>query len=111
MANGFTIEPLAIDLSLPEGAEIESEITVTIAKQTQDAKLDVYFLADTTNSMGGMLTLVQSRAIQILTALRGPGLDVAFGVGNYKDFAPGETPFQHQLAPTIDTSAASAAIA
>jgi hypothetical protein len=62
---------------------------------------DVYFLADTTASMGGILAAVQAGANNVLAALGGLGVDMVFGVGNYKDFG-GNDPFcfQHQLSPT-----------
>src|SRR5262249_2867156 len=64
----------------------------------------VYFLADTTGSMGGILAAVQAGAANILNSLNGLGLDLAYGVGNYKDFpfdaAQDPYAFKHQLNPT-----------
>ena len=64
------------------------------------SKADVYFLADTTGSMGSYLDAVKTGANNILTALNGLGLDFAYGVGNYKDFPSDPYAFQHQLNPT-----------
>ena len=48
------------------------------------AQVDVYFLADTTASMGAKIGAVQASASALLSSLSGLG-NVAFGVGEYKD--------------------------
>src|SRR5262245_45093123 len=100
-----TIEPPALDFPLAEGSQTQRQVTVTIPKRTPETRFDVYLLADSTASIRGILSVVQSRAGDILTVLRGTGLDVAIGVGNYKDFAGDEVTFQHQLAVTTDAAA------
>jgi len=97
---GVTIQPTTNVLTLDPGDSFTETITVTIPKNSTVAKADVYFLADTTASMGGILNAVKAGANNILTALSGLGLDMVFGVGNYKDFPSDPFAFQHQLSPT-----------
>jgi hypothetical protein len=108
----ITIAPAENDLVLSPDATFEEVITVHIPKSSVAAKVDVYFLADTTGSMGPILSAIQGSADAILTGLAATaGLDVAFGVGNYKDFPNGgASPFQHQVSPTADLAAARAGI-
>lgn len=101
LAAPVTIQPDTNVLTLNPGETLDETITVTIPKNAGTPKADVYFLADTTGSMGGVLAAVQAGANNILTTLSGLGLDLMFGVGNYKDFPPASpSPFSHQLAPT-----------
>jgi hypothetical protein len=84
---------------------------VTIPKSAGTPKADVYFLADTTQSMSRILNAVQTGANNILNALVGSGVDMAFGVGNYKDFGGGDPYcFQHQVSPTGVAATVTAAI-
>lgn len=105
-----TIDPDENILTLNPGDSFEETITVTIPKSAGAPKADVYFLADTTGSMGSILNAVQAGANAILTALNGLGVDLAFGVGNYKDFPHDPYAFQHQLAPTASAANVTAAI-
>src|SRR5205823_3556385 len=83
------------------GDTLDETITVTIPKNAGPVKADVYFLADTTGSMGGIIAAVKAGANGILTAPAFAGMDIVFGVGNYKDFASGDPyGFQHQVNPT-----------
>jgi len=70
----------------------------------------VYFLADTTGSMDPFVNAVQDGAGAIFTALNGLGIDMSFGVGNYRDFPNDAYAFQHQLAPTANAAQIAAAI-
>ena len=92
LAAPVTIQPDTNVLTLNPGDTLGETIVVTIPKDAGTAKADVYFLADTTGSMGGVLAAVQAGSNNILTALNGLGLDLMFGVGNYKDF--GSVEFQ-----------------
>lgn len=108
----ITINPNANSLTLNATDTLDETITVTIPKNTGPARADVYFLADTTSSMSGILGAVQAGANNILTALNGLGADIVFGVGNYKDFASGDPfGFKHQLNPTNAVATVTAAIA
>ena len=106
-----TINPTTNVLTLNPGDTLDETITVTIPKNAGSAQADVYFLADTTGSMSSILSAVQTGANNILTALNGLGVNLAFGVGNYKDFASGDPyGFQHQVSPTNVTATVTAAI-
>lgn len=94
------IDPPKNDLRLGECDRIVETVTVTIPKSGAVSKADVYFLADTTGSMESILAAVKAGASSILAALAGLGLDLAYGVGNYKDFPSDPYAFKHQLAPT-----------
>lgn len=109
-----TINPATNNLTLEPGETFTEVITVTIPPSTQPAQVDVYFLADTTGSMGDEIAAVAAGANQIMTDLATalPGVNLAYGVGNYRDFPPvgSAAAFQHQLSPTTNTANASAAI-
>lgn len=110
-APAITIQPDTNTLTLNPGDTVDETITVTIPKHSGPAKADVYFLADTTGSMGGILSAVKAGAANVLSALGGLGVDMAFGVGNYKDFAAGDPyAFQHQVSPTNVAATVHAAI-
>jgi hypothetical protein len=97
----ITIQPTTNTLTLNSGETLDETITVTIPKNSGPVKADVYFLADTTGSMKNILNAVQAGANNVLAALNGLGVDMAFGVGNYKDFASGDPyAFKHQLSPS-----------
>src|SRR3984893_15134859 len=69
-----TIQPDTNILILNPGDTVNETITVTIPKNAAPAKADVYFLADTTGSMGGILNAVQAGANSVLAALGGLGV-------------------------------------
>lgn len=107
----ITINPASNVLTLNPTDTLDETITVTIPKNAGPPRADVYFLADTTASMGGILGAVQAGANNILTALNGLGVDIVYGVGNYKDFAQGDPyGFQHQVSPTNGVATVAAAI-
>lgn len=95
-----TINPSVNDLHLTPGQVFTEDIHVTVPA-SPNPLFDVYFLADTTGSMGNIIDAVKAGASNILTTLSGlPGVDMKFGVGNYKDFAsvpPDPFGFQHQV--------------
>jgi hypothetical protein len=106
----ITISPTKNELTLKECDRFDEEITVTIPKNSK-RKIDIYFLADTTGSMLNILNAVKAGANNILTSVNATGNDLAYGVGNYRDFSDGGPyPFQHQLNPTSNTAAVAAAI-
>ena len=111
LISGPTISPDTNVLTLNPGGTFDETITVTIPAHAGAGKADVYFLADTTGSMGGILGAVQAGANTVLSSLSGLGIDMVFGVGNYKDFESGDPyAFQHQLSPTSSIAAITAAI-
>ncbi|WP_166880384.1 hypothetical protein [Massilia mucilaginosa] len=106
-----TINPASNVLTLDPGQVLDETITVTIPKSAAAVKADVYFLADSTGSMGAILGAVQAGSANVLAALNGLGVGLAYGVGNYKDFGSGDPyGFQHQLSPTNAAPAVSAAL-
>lgn len=109
-----TIDPPFNDLVLPECARLAERITVTIPVSGARPKADVYLLSDTTGSMSPVIAAVQAGVSTIVGNSALSGFDVAFGVGNYRDFPVGDGAnsyaFQHQLAPTTDTAVVAGAI-
>jgi len=80
-----TVDPSYYAAHLSLGASITVTKTVTISAGTPGTALvDVFFLADTTGSMGSWLSSVQGGAAAIIAGTAGLG-DVAYGVGEYKD--------------------------
>lgn len=107
--DAITISPTTNDLTLKECDTFDEVITVHVPKNPQK-QVDVYILADTTGSMGGVLSAVQAGASTIIGTSYGPGVDIAYGVGNYKDFQSGDPYcFQNQLDPAAYTPAAATA--
>jgi hypothetical protein len=106
---GASIDPTSNDLVLELGDTETEIVTVTIPPNAGVSKADVYLLADTTGSMGSIINAVKAGANAILGADYGP-IDIAFGVGNYKDLPATNPPFAHQLAPDTNAAAVTAAI-
>ena len=80
-----SISPSTFTGSGPTGASYTVNKTVTIsAGAPTTSKVDVFFLADSTGSMGGAIANIKASATSILSSASGLG-DVAFGVGEYKD--------------------------
>src|SRR5215469_18950576 len=74
-----TIQPSTNVLTLNPGQTLDETITVTIPKNAGPAKADVYFLADTTGSMGPILGAVQAGGNNVLAALAARPIDMVFG--------------------------------
>lgn len=109
-----TIDPPRNDWTLRECSEERETVTVTIPRSGATPKADVYLLSDTTGSMGPVIDAVKAGVSVIVNNPALVGFDVAYGVGNYKDFPiPESSPyaFQHQLAPTTDLTQIDAAVA
>ncbi len=68
------------------GGSVTVNKTVTVTKAVTTSLLDIFFLADTTGSMGSALASVKAEASSLLssTALLG---DVRWAVGEYKDIS------------------------
>ncbi|MCC6233017.1 MAG: VWA domain-containing protein [Verrucomicrobiales bacterium] len=81
-----SITPASFDSTLNVGESVTIKKTVTVDAGTPtSSKVDVFFLADTTGSMGGAINGVRNNASSLLSAISGLG-DVQFAVGEYKDF-------------------------
>ena len=108
-----TIDPPTNDWTLPECVTEDETVTVHVPKSGVRPKADVYLLADTTLSMTPIIGTVQVGIGAVVSDPAFAGFDVAWGVGNYKDFpVPGSSPyaFQPQLAPTTDITAVTTAV-
>ena len=85
-------EILSVSNLAPGGGATQTE-TITTPEILPTP--DIYFLADTTGSMGPTLANVQANASDILDAVKAEAADPRFGAGDYKDFrscGEGETP-------------------
>lgn len=108
------IDPPSNEWKLSECAHEEERLTVTIPENGATPRADVYLLSDTTGSMFDLIDAVKLGIGAIVGNPALAGFDVAYGVGNYRDFPVGDLnayAFQHQLAPTTDTVQVSAAVA
>jgi hypothetical protein len=103
-ALAFEVSPTSLSVDVGAGPVTET-VTVTVPADAVVPTVDVYLLADTTGSMGGPLAGVKTGATEIAAALYddfgAAGIDVAIGVGNYKDFPYDSYAFDHQLAPAV----------
>jgi hypothetical protein len=83
-ASADSISPSTFSATLGVGESVTIAKTVTIT-QTRTAPVDIFFLADTTGSMGTVLANVSSGFSSVVSALSGVASNIAFGVGEYKD--------------------------
>lgn len=115
-----TLTPASFSATIGVGETVSINKTVTLSGGgAATGKVDVFFLADNTGSMSGILNSVKSGAGEILTALNGgdsrfAGIDVGFGVGRYlgDPLEYGGTPAQqanssYQLQQAITTNQSS----
>jgi len=94
-------------LAVGESVTISKTVTVTAGKPTS-SKVDVFFLADETGSMGGQIAAIEAAANSILSTVAGAG-DVAFGVGGYRDITDAFS-YRQLTDLTTDQATAQAAI-
>jgi len=83
-----SITPSLVSGAIPLGGSLTVTKTVTITPSAT-VPIDVFFLMDTTGSMGAALTSLTSGFSSIVTTISGLAADVHFGVGNYNDCADG----------------------
>ena len=98
-----SIYPSSASMTLAVGGSTTIHKTVTVDNATT-SKVDVFFLADTTGSMGGSIAGIIGSASSILSTAAGLG-DVAFGVGEYKDTLDA---YRYRLNQDITTNQAAA---
>ncbi|MBB1076800.1 PEP-CTERM sorting domain-containing protein [Rhodoferax sp. 4810] len=79
-----TISPATFSATVGIGDSVTVNKTVTVTKAVTTSQLDIFFLADTTGSMGSAITSVQSAASSLLASSSLLG-DVHWAVGEYKD--------------------------
>jgi hypothetical protein len=103
------VEPPVVEAELAPGE------SMTVIKQVTTSPVppnpDIYFLSDTTGSMGGVIEAVRDNADAIMAAILTAQPTAQFGVGNYKDFPFDSYAFDNQLGITADTAAVSTEIA
>jgi hypothetical protein len=78
------VDPQSVDLTLSPGDS--KAITKTVTTPKVLPKPDIYFLADTTGSMGGSIANVSANSNSIMSAVNAATTDAQFGAGDYKDF-------------------------
>ncbi len=84
-----SIDPTSVTATLGVGGSITITKTVTVNEGDVIAGTgDVFFLCDTTGSMGGTIDSVQTNASAILSGLSIYG-NIQTGAGNYQDFPTG----------------------
>lgn len=78
------ISPGTFSATVAVGESVTVNKTVTVTQAVTTSLLDIFFLADTTGSMGSAISSVKTEASNLLssTALLG---DVRWAVGEYKD--------------------------
>ncbi len=103
IVNAASITPGSFSATIGVGETITVEKTVTIAEGDVADKVDFYFLADNTGSMGGVISSVKSVASSLLTSLSGAYTDAAFGVGSYLG-DPGESSYDINTAYDVITT-------
>ena len=108
-----SIDPPTNTWTLPKCATERETVTVTVPPFGGPPKADVYLLADTTSSMTSVLAAVAAGSTAIVTDPSLAAYDVAWGVGNYRDFpvpVPNSYAFEHQISPSTNPADATLAI-
>ncbi len=105
------ISPETYSATIGVGESVTINKTVTVSEEpSSTAAVDVYFLADTTGSMGYEISQVQAGAATILSSTAGLG-DVYYAVGEYEDFGVyGDSPYTLHQDFTNDVSLVQAGI-
>jgi hypothetical protein len=103
-----SIAPDTFSATLAVGGSTTVDKVVTISL-SRTSPVDVFFLVDTTGSMGSTIADVRTGFADIVTALAGIAGDVAFGVGEYKDVSDG-LPYAERLDLTTNTADVQTAI-
>ncbi|WP_306549415.1 vWA domain-containing protein [Desulfobulbus sp.] len=110
-----SVSPTSFSDTIAVGGTTTITKTVTVSKEAGSyAPVDVFFLADTTGSMGGTINTVQTGAASILAGTAGLG-DVQYAVGEYEDWGssygyPSDKPYTLHQDFTSDVTAVQAGI-
>ena len=80
----FGVQPSSVSEALAPGASLD--VVKTVHTPAILPTPDIYFLADSTASMGAVIGNVQGAAGSVLTTIEGLANDPRFGAGDYKDF-------------------------
>jgi hypothetical protein len=97
-----SINPATYSATLAVGETKSLHKTVTITPSS-NAPVDVFFLTDTTGSMGGSIAAVKTNFANIVTNISALASNVAYGVGEYKDTTDA---FAYRLNTDITTNTA-----
>jgi murein DD-endopeptidase MepM/ murein hydrolase activator NlpD len=84
LADSVSPSTVTTNLALGKSVTINKIVVINSGTPTT-AKVDVFFLADTTGSMGDAIQSVKDGAVAIMNSTSGLG-DVAYAVGEYKDY-------------------------
>jgi len=111
---GPGVEPKEVNVSLAPGEH--TTVDKVVHTPPIVPKPDIYFLADTTGSMGPAIANVQSNAASIISGVSSGGAnDPRYGAGDYKDFpVPSSSPYAYQndaSIPAADDGGAAATAA
>lgn len=79
-----SITPSSFSATIAPGGSTTVNKTVTVTQQLT-TPLDLFFLVDTTGSMGSAISSVASGFSSIVSTISGVAPNVAFGLGEYKD--------------------------
>lgn len=103
------VDPKNVELLLHPGDS--TTITKTVTTPEILPKPDIYFLADTTGSMGPAINNVKANATDIMDAVDAVANDPQYGAGQYRDFPTGGSfAYQNDLSVGTDEAAVVAAI-
>lgn len=106
LAQSVVPADVSFELDLGESVVVAKQVTTPDIPPTPD----IYFLADTTGSMGTSIAAVQADATSIMNDILGLDAGARFGVGDYKDFPYDTWAFKHQQSITADTAAVVSAV-
>jgi len=84
MALADSISPTSYAATVGVGGTTTVNKTVTVNREATTSQLDIFFLADTTGSMGSAISSVVANATSLLASSAALG-DVHWAVGEYKD--------------------------
>jgi uncharacterized repeat protein (TIGR01451 family) len=102
------VSPQTVTETLNPGGSIV--VPKTVSTPAIPPKPDIFFLADTTGSMGGAIGNVRTGATNIMNLVRAVQPDSQFGVGNYKDENCGTYVYRLDQPVTASIAAAQAGI-
>jgi hypothetical protein len=96
----FGVDPVSVEVSLDPGAS--TDVAKTVHTPEILPTPDIYFLADSTGSMGAVINNVKADAASVLAAVDGLTNDPRYGAGDYKDFqVPQFDPYAFQNGAAI----------
>jgi hypothetical protein len=94
------VDPVSVEVTLAPGTS--TDVTKTVGTPEILPTPDIYFLADSTGSMGAVIANVQADAASILAAVDVMANDPRYGAGDYKDFQnPQADPYAFQNGASI----------